>query len=434
MVIYLIILFALVCLGMLMVIPAIRILENRPTALLWIVVLVFIGASLFDNAFLPVINFGPISVNPIDVVGPMLLCLTFPFVYFSLRGGFERKDLGMLLFLIWSMILMLNYVLGLHEFGLQVATNEFRGYFYIICVGCYVASLDVKKVWPAIEKMCLFAAFCLSIIALVRFSDGDFTRGGRPIGSAHTLLMLQALLIAVFMHNRGDLRSSLKPFLVAIIPLLIVLQHRSVWGVMLFSFVLVFMLLPSARAMLVKWGVIGTVAFGGLCGVVFGASIFEQFAYSYKESTSIETSDGSNTFVWRMQGWRSLLTGEQMDSVQDVLIGNSFGSGWDRTVLTSDGVMGVRTETPHNFYVQTLLRGGVIGLVAFLSLYIILLRRLFHYAKKDTTTRPILLCLVVLIASQLVYYIPYGSDFIQAMFLGSGVAWLRYSETTNSEI
>ena len=59
-------------------------------------------------------------------------------------------------------------------------------------------------------------------------------------------------------------------------------------------------------------------------------------------------------------------------------------------------------ESPHNFYVQTLLRGGALGLLALIALHGILLRGLLQHAKQDEAARPILLCMAVLIASQLV--------------------------------
>ena len=181
-------------------------------------------------------------------------------------------------------------------------------------------------------------------------------------------------------------------------------------------------------------GVIGTVVCGGLCALVFGATLLESLADSYNEaaSSSLSASGGdgsSTTFSWRVQGWTALLTGEQMNSARKRLIGNPFGTGWERTVLTSDGVPVVRGETPHNFYVQTLLRSGPLGLLAFVSLYGMLLRGLLRRAKLDAAARPFLLCMAVLLASQLVYYLVYGSDYIQAIFLGSAIGWLRHCET-----
>jgi len=434
MLINLIIVCALVGLALLLIIPAIRLLESRPLLSLCPLVLIFVATSFYNNGLLISFVWSGITINVIDVIGPLLLCLTFPFFFARLRDGCGRHDLLLLLLLLWSMILGWNYILGLRAFGLQVATNEFRSYFYMICIALYVASLDIARVWQKLEKLVLFAAFCLSIVAIIGFVDGGIARGSRPISSSHALLILQALLIAIFMHQRGQLRAWLIPLVVALLPLLIILQHRSVWIVAIIALALVLCLLPSLRTALIQWGVIGTVVCGGLCTLVFGATLLESLAESYNDAAASSLdptgADGSSTtFSWRVQGWTALLTGEQMDSARERLIGNPFGTGWERIMLTSDGVPIVRSESPHNLYVQTLLRGGALGLLAFVALHGMLLRGLLRRAKLDAAARPFLLCMAVLLASQLVYYLVYGSDYIQAIFLGSAIGWLRHSET-----
>ena len=432
--IFLIILMAITFLGALFFVPLVRFLEYRPVLLLYAIVLIFVFSSLFSPADLPVVSVAGINFNQMDVIGPIILGLCFPFFFFHFRNGLARKNTVFLVLFLWMMILGLNYILGLRAFGLQVATNEFRSYFYIICITLYVASLNMHIVWPQIERLFLFGAFCLFIVAAIGFADGDFSRSGRPIGSSHALLILQALLIAIFMYNRRQLSPALMPFVVCLFPLLVILQHRSIWVVMLFSFVFICILAPTMRAKIIKFGLIGLIVVGGLFSVLFGATIFEALKGSYEEAALVGTSEKTNTFLWRIQGWSSLLTGKQLDSVQDLLIGNPFGSGWERIVLTSDGVDQVRTETPHNFYVQTFLRGGVLGFFAFLALHIMILRKLFCRAQIDLECRPVFLCLTIVIVSQMIYYIPYGSDYVQAIFLGSAIAWLRHSETVKGSI
>ena len=186
-----------------------------------------------------------------------------------------------------------------------------------------------------------------------------------------------------------------------------------------------------------RWGVIGTVVCGGLCTLVFGATLLEALTESYADAaaSALDPSGadgGGTTFSWRVQGWTALLTGEQMDSARERLVGNPFGTGYDRIMLTGDGVKQLRSESPHNFYVQTLLRGGALGLLAFVALHGLLLRGLLRCAKRDVASRSFLLCMAVLVASQLVYYLVYGSDYIQAIFLGSAIGWLRHSETRHA--
>ena len=422
------VLLALGCLLVVAGIPLIRFMEGKPDVPIWIIVLIFIGSSLFHDDRLPIVNLGVLSINPLDVAAPILFALAFPFVFFRLRDGFGKKDLALLMLLVWSGILLFNYVLGLREFGLQVATNEFRGYFYIICVSLYVASLRIVGLWYRIEYMFIFGTLCLLIVILIGFTGADFSRTGRPVGSAQALFVLQSLLIGIFIYDRGHLKRYLVPLFAALVPILIILQHRSIWVVMLCSLGLVLWLLPLRRAELIQWGMAGMLVLGGLFGVIFGAKLVAAVAGSYEEAVSVNTTRGTSTFAWRMQGWHSLLTGKQMNTVGQILLGNSFGAGWERKALASDGVLILRTESPHNFYVQTILRSGMIGLTAFLILHVTLIRGLLRSARTSTQWRSIYLCLVVLVISQMIYYIPYGSDFIQAILLGAAIGWVRESD------
>ena len=90
MIIYLIIVCALVGLAILMIMPAIRLLESRPILLLWVLVLIFVALSLFGIVQLFVINFGEISIN---VIAPILLFLTFRF-FCVLARWFSTEKCG----------------------------------------------------------------------------------------------------------------------------------------------------------------------------------------------------------------------------------------------------------------------------------------------------------------------------------------------------
>ena len=124
----LIIVCALAGVALLLVVPVIRLLESRPLLSLCPLVLIFVATSFFYPISF---DWGGINITVVDVIGPLLLCLTFPFVFARLRDGCGRHDLLLLLLLLWSCVLGLNYILGLRAFGVQVATNEFRSYFYI---------------------------------------------------------------------------------------------------------------------------------------------------------------------------------------------------------------------------------------------------------------------------------------------------------------
>lgn len=428
MIFYLILGLALLLLAVFFAPPVIRFLEAHPEFLIGCTLFYFIFARLLPEGVTPSLSAGGISVYIEDLLSLPLVVLVVPFLFMRLLNGFSRADIPLLLLLAWSSFIGLNFLLGVKEFGIQKGTNEFRSYFYVISVVLYVASLPIEQIWGWIERFWIYGAFCLFAIAAFGFLDGDLSREGRPLGSSPTLFILQAVLIALFLFEKGSLPPILAPLCAMLLPMVVLLQHRSVWVVAVFAFFLVFKVLPAMRMYLIKWGTIGLVVCAGLSVALFGGSFFEAMTDSFNEATSTSTQKNNSSFVWRLQTWGSLITGDQLDSGKELLIGNPFGTGWERKVMTSDGVEVTRSESPHNYYLQTLLRSGFLGLAFFITLHVILVRQLIYRARVDASMRSVCLCLAVLIASQMLYYTVYASTNIQAVLLGAGIACLRRSE------
>jgi len=399
--------------------PIIRILEANPGVMAAVVVAVFVYESV--TPLRPLLSLGPISVYAMDLVSPVLIVLAFPYYYQKLRTGFASEDIPLLLFLAWSVMLTYNFILGVFDFGIQSATNEFRGYLYFIAVTVYVASLRSDRLWPQVERIWLWALIPLIAMAVIGYADGDVSRSARPFGATPTLFLLQGLLIGIPLYRRGDLPRLFYPVCACLFPLLVVLQHRTVWVVMLLSFTTMFWLFPSVRSALLKWGAIGSICFGSLAVVAFGEEIFEAVQESYREAIATKEEGSQSTLAWRLEGWTGLLFGSQTESLYQVLCGNPFGTGWERVNTTS----GIETQTevsPHNFYLQSLLRTGLIGLIALLALYYLLMRELMSAGLRAD---PVAGTLLLLLFSQLLYYVPYGGGYFFAIIIGCAMAYVR---------
>ncbi|MEM1223327.1 MAG: O-antigen ligase family protein [Verrucomicrobiota bacterium] len=422
---YLFIGIPFIALALCFTVPTLRFFETRPDVLVGLVVLLFVVEQMFPMNQLPPISLGGINVFPLDIVCPVLLIFAAPYVYSGLKFGFKRKDIPFLALLVWGMFLSLNFLLGIREYGIQVATNEFRGYLYIISVAVYVSTLNMDYIWPKIEKFWIYGSVALTIVALVGYTDGDLSRQGRPLDSTPTFFLLQAAIIGLFMYVRGTLQRHMVPFCLMLFPMLIILQHRSVWITSLLALSIILWVVPQVRSLILKWGSIAFFVFGTVAIVAFGEPLFEALADSYQEAVTTRTDKNTSTFVWRLQGWTGLITGGQMDSAKEILLGNPFGTGWERVVMTSDGLEEVRTESPHNYYLQTFLRCGLLGIIALLGIHFYGLRHLRYRAYFDRNLRPILLCLFILLACQMLFYFVYGSAFIQAVLLGAVIGFLR---------
>jgi hypothetical protein len=136
-----------------------------------------------------------------------------------------------------------------------------------------------------------------------------------------------------------------------------------------------------------------------------------------------------STLLWRVEGWRVLLSDERLTEPLDFLIGLPFGSGYLRTVFGSQ--IGV---SPHNFYISIFLRMGVLGLLAFILLYIGCLRPLLAAARKEHAATAPAQLLFVLLVTQLLFFVPYGPSYEQGMLLGAGLGMVLWLPETTKDL
>ena len=135
---------------------------------------------------------------------------------------------------------------------------------------------------------------------------------------------------------------------------------------------------------------------------------------------------GSGNLDWRIQGW-SELVGAWSHNVTDWAVGEPFGSGFAREIE------GIATNThPHNFYIETMIRTGVAGLVAVLALTAGLLRALWHTPTRDTgLLGPSVI--VALLAMQIVWFLTWVPGSEQGIVTGIACALAAAQSSSRNE-
>jgi hypothetical protein len=124
---------------------------------------------------------------------------------------------------------------------------------------------------------------------------------------------------------------------------------------------------------------------------------------------------GSGNLTWRVEGWEALVEAWSHSST-DWAVGQPVGSGFARQVE------GLETNVhPHNFYIEILVRTGVVGLVALVALTVGLLRALWR-----TPTRDVGLLgpgvLPALLAMQIVWFLTWPPGSEQGIVTGLAAA------------
>jgi O-antigen ligase len=135
---------------------------------------------------------------------------------------------------------------------------------------------------------------------------------------------------------------------------------------------------------------------------------------SVTEAAIKATSTTEGTFVGRVQGWDALLKQWTAAGPRAWVMGNPYGSGFARP----EGHGGKEVAfAPHNYFVQLLLRVGLVGLLAFVALHIYLLKGAVKLAGEphDALTG---YAMIGLLLSLLLFDIPYSPYYSHGLFTG----------------
>ena len=190
-------------------------------------------------------------------------------------------------------------------------------------------------------------------------ADSEF----RVINGPYAFLISTAVMLTVPFWQRSDERArKLTRIGVLLLLFVVLLNRRTVWITLLVGVAVV-----MVRRGAVSHRVVRLLIAAGI--VTVGA--FLVFSRVGTETGPVTSPLTTSTLDWRIQGWSQLIAAWSKNPV-DWFVGEPFGSGFARTVLGS-----AVTVEPHNFYITTLLRAGVVGALAFIVLYVGLLRRLW---------------------------------------------------------
>jgi hypothetical protein len=333
-------------------------------------------------------------------------------------------------------ILMLSLAIGFTRYG-QAAGNDFRGFFYVLAGVTYMASFPRDQLnLSRIENLWIFTAACLCVLAVIRWildASGVLigpdwhqrVAGGglRVLTSDYAFLISSAvLLLNARMARRGP-----SPFpmilSLAMLGCVVVLQHRSVWVASLVGIVVMHVLQgPAQRARLKKiyiYYAILLVLFSPI--IIYGGigSILDSLQHSISE-----VSARKSTISGRAQGWMVLLEDWRGFSLMEKLFGQPFGAGYERYLADYGRVV---RDTPHNYYIQVFLRGGIVGILLFVGVIFLFIRegkRLFS----ATATRHLGAVALTLITMNGVYWVVYQARFQDWLLLGACIGWSALSE------
>ncbi len=257
---------------------------------------------------------------------------------------------------------------GFGTFGTR-AVLELRPLLALLTLTAYVLSLDAVNAVAAVRRWLYFTAGALVVLAAGRvitqglgnandlvLVDGQMVTT-RPLVSSQAALVGAAALIAGYdwATGRGSRFGAAAACFAAVV---VLTQHRSVWVATLAGGLLLLPRLAAARVVKATLVVLWASALLAplLLLPAWGDTLTATLARSAATASLSSGTGGDRTASAALLVRRSLDAG-----LSDVLLGRPYGSGWERSVLGR-----VETYQPHNAYVQTFGRSGLVGLIAVL--------------------------------------------------------------------
>jgi hypothetical protein len=323
--------------------------------------------------------------------------------------------------LVLGVLLLVSLVRGVAAFGMQPSIADFREYLFFGGVALYFATFPVSirlydrigRIWLAmtIPMMVLVCLRWLAIFAGVNLGVPASKYGAdaaiRVIDGPYVFFLAHAFVLTIpaWTWMRRERERWLRWISVLLLLFCLVLNRRTVWLAILVGVAVVML---RDRGLGRRAVVLVTL------GAVMTAVAFASFGGLQERSEPLVKS-GSGNLSWRVQGWSELVAAWSQ-SPTNWAVGQPFGSGFAREVE------GAETDShPHNFYIETMIRTGLAGLLALIALSVGLLRALWRTPARDAGLLG-LGVLPALLAMQIVWFLTWVPGSEQGIVTGLAIA------------
>lgn len=375
-----------------------------------------------------------LQIYPNDVISLFVLLS-------ALAGVFHRPvpiyHGGFVVWLALGGTIILSFVLGLAEFG-RYAGTEVRPFFYIWVAGLYCAMADFDEAdLRRIGRWCLWTAYAIIGIAMYLWAaveTGWISRaelfgdeGGavfRPVGSHGVFFVAAVAMVQTMAWLRGTGGARSGWHAATLLAFVLVLQHRSVWIATLAGLLMVMALerrhLPRRFPLLLAF--VLAVTLGVSIAVWFGH--LDELGRHLTQST-LSMTDSGGTFAARVDGWIRLFESWVEGSIRVLMFGFPFGKGYTRYYN------GQLIEfAPHNFFLDLLLRVGVVGLLLFMIATVMAIVYTWRSRADSEADYLIKRGLAVGLVASLFYYVAYHSFYVLGAATGIALALMMRRQKT----
>ncbi|NDP47672.1 MAG: O-antigen ligase family protein [Sulfuriferula multivorans] len=386
------------------------------------------------------INLFYADIGLLPIAGIALLRLLF-------AGDFPLRHRAWLVF---SFLVLLGLALGLVKYG-STAGVQVRPYFYFVATGLYGMSfpMDRQRLRFAFNVLSVVAVLLLALTAyrwIVYYSPitsllppgGSYNVDGpiRVIKSHEALVLAEVLVFILLFTVTGWGARLAQAFSPVLLLMVIALQHRSVWLAAMVGILARFLVVRGRQASTTRQLIVlSAISVLTITPMLFSSQLSE--VTQQVQSSAQRVLQGADTTGERLSNWKSMVQLWYQGGGRSIGIGMGFGGDSSR-YIDSAGSIGVHKISyfAHNMYVQTLYNTGLLGLAALLMAIAFVIRGLYRLNQSGDGGVEVQI-LLVLMAMQIAFYVPYGTDYLQSLLFGVALAYVassakRSKETTTS--
>lgn len=384
---------------------------------------VLLGGAAFARELadpLPAVELGGIAVNTEDVIFALAMMVVLGWL---LRG--VALQAPQVLIALALVLVLFSILRGTPFFGFPAAVNEARETLYFIgaaLLGSF-AAVDaaarrrLMRGWLLLSSMLCALTVLRWLIVLTGLPFRGFWYesefgGLRVLASNGGVVIAVGFVMLLPRVLTGRALDSERLLAGGFAVVVLLLQHRSVWAVLCIGTAL---MVWEHRGQIDRRLVAGVGMVCVLLGVL-AVTVLDTGDIARQASTADAASD--RTWQWRVSGWTDLLETSGPAGPLEMAFGAPYGAGWERSVSAGFDV----DVPPHNFYLEMLLRIGIVGLGLVVTAGVQSYRRLRAHDPDGDDGFLDAATLLTILMIQALYSVPYNLGMEQGLLFGLAIA------------
>jgi O-antigen ligase len=322
------------------------------------------------------------------------------------------------------LVLFGAFLNGILANGVFKAGVSFRGAFYFLSFLFYYGVASEKNSvsdlvgYANIALLTALTMWILRYVGIVEASSIEADFGERYINAEETAFVGFACIsyLSIFYNMRKSYwkfplnkKHQILLLFVLSLCLIIAARHRTVWVSIIVSICVLFLFHYGKIALISR-----LILLVGLFCILFASGLIKadnNIGIAIKEATQF--SEG-NTFSWRVEMWQQLITAA---SVTNPISGSGYGRDMTVSHYSSPDNYYNADTSAHNLLIQVFGDAGLIGVIAFIILYLLpivrSLRKIKYIGRGDAS----------FICSLTAFWIMYSITYEHTIFTGISLAW-----------